>query len=152
VASGELKLEARGIGREDLANSLEGQGLIRARGTLLGGLELRPAAADVAGGHDSRMETHPYGATARLQIADRRVHLEQLALVRPGENLEITGSVDFARHLNLRVQNLPRPLTATHSGLGDADEVWLVGGTLEAPRVTPQSLPGGGSGQPVASR
>jgi uncharacterized protein involved in outer membrane biogenesis len=151
VASGELKLEAHGIGREALATSLEGQGLVRARRVFFGGLELRPAA-DVAGGHESQVETHFYGATARLQIADRRVHLEQLALVRPDEHLEVTGSVDFARRLDLRVQDLSRPLAAAHSVLGDADEVWVVGGTLEAPRVTPQPLPGSRGGQPVASR
>jgi hypothetical protein len=152
IASGELKLAARGIGRVDLANSLAGEGAARIRQASLARIELQPTVAATVAGQEPGAETRPYGVTARFQVGARSVRLEQLLLARPGQQLEVTGTVDFARRLDLRVQTLSRPLAAADGGLGGERDAWVVVGTLEAPRIAPQPVLGNRIGPPVASR
>jgi len=155
-ASGELKLGAHGNDRAALAASLQGQGLVQIREASLGNPEWMPGVSKNIPGHDPGTDHRRYGVTARFQVGAGRVRLDQLLLSRPEEEIEITGSVDFARRLDLRAQSLPRPVTAD-GGMGGERDSWTVGGTLDAPLITPQPLTGpprirAGSGPPVASR
>ena len=155
LASGELKLAARGPDRAALAGSLQGQGLLRVREALLGQIEWTPAVTGTAAELNSGIESRPFAVTTRFQVGAGRVRLDRLLLDRSDEQIEITGSVDFSRRLDLRVQSLPRSLTT--AGLSAEREAWTVGGTLDAPRVTslPSAGPPGirsGNGLPLASR
>lgn len=156
-ASGELRLAARGMDRAALAASLRGQGLLRVREVSLGQIEWTPGVAETAAGHEPGLGSRRYSVTTRFQVGDGRVQLDQFLLARSDEQIEITGSVDFARRLDLRVQSLPRPVTAAGGSLGGEHDSWTVGGTLDAPRITPGPLAGparirAGSGLPLASR
>jgi hypothetical protein len=124
-----------------LAASLQGQGSLRIRDASLGQIEPVPvlAAADVPG-RALRLARRRYAVAARFELGEGRARLDQLLLSRPGEEIEITGSVDFTRRLDLRVH----PLSPAASGaqVAGAPAVWIVGGTLDAPRVTPEAVAG----------
>jgi hypothetical protein len=153
LASGEFNLAAHGSDRAALIASLEGQGLLRAREASLGQFELTPANASVAVESSPDIESRPLALTASFQVGDRRIRLDQFLLVRPGQQTEVTGTVDFARRLDLRIQSLKRSLTPAVSSEPPGDS-WTIAGTLDAPRVTlvPAPPPGGRAGVPSASR
>jgi hypothetical protein len=141
LASGDLKLTARGQDRAALAASLQGQGLLRAREAVL----------DLAASAESR----PLALTARFQIADSRIRLDQLLLAGPGDQTEVTGTVDFARRLDLRVQSSQRTPATPVSDATPGDS-WTIAGTLDAPRVTSAPItralaPDNRAGVPAAS-
>jgi len=155
-ASGELKLAARGAGRAALAASLQGQGLLRVRDVSLSRIQWASDVAETAAEHEPGLASPRYAVTTRFQIGDGRVRLDQFLLARPDEQIEITGSVDFARRLDLHVQSVSRPVPAA-GGLGGEHDSWTVGGTLDAPRITPGPLAGpprtgAEIGLPLASR
>jgi hypothetical protein len=157
LASGELTLAARGNNRAALAASIQGQGLVQIREASLGPIEWTSGVAGTAAAHEPGLVSRRYAVSTRFQVGDSRVRFDRLLLSRPEEQIEITGSLDFARRLELRVHSLPQPVTAAAGGLGDVRDAWTVGGTLDAPLVTPQPLAGpprigAGSGPPVASR
>ena len=151
-ASGELKLTAHGLDRAALAASLQGQGQLRVRDVALSQIEwVSPTVVNAAGlepGPGSRR----YSITTHFQVGDGRVLLDPFLLDRPGEQVEITGSVDFARRLDLRARSLSHPVAAASGGLDGESSVWTVGGTLDAPLITPQPVAGNNGGLPLASR
>ncbi len=174
LAAGELTLQARGIGREPLAASLEGEGVLRVRNVLVRGLDLGPQrdldrdagpkspAPGSAGDSESAAETRYSTAAATFHVAQGRVLLNQVLLVGRDEQLELEGTVDFARQLDLRVRPLPRDLTSrdlTQRDLARTAEIdaqdtdadtWAVVGTLDAPQVRLQT-PVAGAAAPVIS-
>jgi hypothetical protein len=151
-ASGELQLSARGSDRAALAASLEGRGQLRVRDAALVRGEWMPPAALNASGHEPDPGSRRYSITTSFQVGDGRVLLDPFLLGNPDEQVEITGSVDFQRQLDLRVRSLPRPVAAAVGGSDAENSVWTVGGTLDAPLVTPQPVAENGSGFPLASR
>jgi hypothetical protein len=139
-----------------LAASLEGKGLLRVREAWFANLELTPAVAGTAAELNAGIETRPFAVTTRFQVGAGQLRLDQFLLDRPGEQIAVTGSVDFARRLDLRFQSQPRSVT-TAVGLSAKGDAWTVGGTLDAPSVTslPVAGPPGiraGNGLPLASR
>ena len=85
--------------------------------------------------------------------------LNQVLLVGRDEQLEIDGTVNFARQLNLRVRPLsrdstPRDLARTteiDAQETDAD-TWAIAGTLEAPQIRLQTpVAGTGASAPAVS-
>ena len=140
LASGELKLAAHGADRAALLASLQGQGLMRARDAWFDQSEPAAEGTVTAASASDAAEVRPFALTAPFQIADRSVRFNQAVLTRPGEQTEITGAIDFARRLDLRLRSLPRALTAT---IGDAvpGDSWTVAGTLDAPHITSAPAP-----------
>ncbi len=180
LAAGELTLEARGIGREPLAASLEGEGVLRVRNAVVRGLDLGAALGSERGPDQSPLQRLPapgragdselgletrYGtAEATFHIADGRVLMNQVLLVGRDEQLEIDGTVNFARQLNLRVRPLSRDLTSrdltprdlartTEIDPQDSDaDTWAIAGTLEAPQIRLQTPVAGASAPAVSTR
>jgi uncharacterized protein involved in outer membrane biogenesis len=136
MASGELKLAARGSDRAALAASLQGQGSLRARDAVL----VTPAEGSAVGEAGSGIEGRPSGLTARFQVGAGSIRLDQMLLSRPSEQTEVTGTVDFARRLDLRIQSARRSPAAAAGEAGQRDS-WTIAGTLEAPRATSESAP-----------
>ncbi len=136
-ASGELRLAARGIGRENLLTSLEGRGTLRVRGAELRGLDLR--ATYFAG--------RPVSGTTQFALADggftlaaRSVQIERLRFSNREDDFEAAGSVGFSRTLDLRVRLLGRP--RDNRPQEAASKAVRITGPLDAPQVTrlePQS-------------
>lgn len=145
AAAGELTLEARGIGRQPLAASLTGEGILRVRNAIIRGLDLglvTGRAADSEPGGESRYST----AAVTFHIADDRVRMDQILLVGRDEQLELDGSVSFARQLDLHARSVPRDLArAPETDSQDAEaDAWAIGGSLDAPQVRLQTPVAGG--------
>ena len=135
VASGDLKLAAHGPDRAALAASLQGQGLVRVREGQFSQIEIAPVVAGTAAELNPGMESGPFAATARFQVGAGQVRLDQFQMTRPDQQMQVTGTVDFARRLDLRVQSQPRSLS-TPVGLNrEQPDTWIVGGTIDAPRI-----------------
>lgn len=170
LAAGELSLTARGIGRRQLATSLEGEGVLRLRNVMLRGVGLgadRPsdrnterslartlAAAAKTSEADSAPESRFNSAAATFHVASGLVRLDQLLLVGRDEQLEVDGTVDFARVANLRARSLPRDaVRPAEIDSQDAEaDAWTIGGTLDAPQVRPQTSVAGARPLPSGAR
>jgi hypothetical protein len=156
LASGDLKLTAHGPDRAALLAALQGQGQMRIRDAQLGPIEVIPAAAGPAEEMDSGIGSLPFTATARFQVGAGQIRLDQFQIARPDEQVQISGTVDFARRLDLHVQFLPRS-TATAAGLNREPDTLNVAGTLDSPRIAspPVAAPPSiraGNGLPIARR
>ena len=135
LASGNLKLAAHGTGRTALAASLEGQGGMRVREAQFGQIDAAPSvAAETVAESSSSIEGRPFAATARFRVSEGQVHFDQFQLLRPDQQMDVTGAVDFAGRLDLRVQSMPRALS-TAVGPAREPDSWTVIGTLNAPRI-----------------
>jgi uncharacterized protein involved in outer membrane biogenesis len=152
VAVGELELDARGVGREPLAASLEGEGVLRVRNATLRGLDLGPDRSldrgpdkdpdqklltpARAGDSELGAETRYTTADATFHVAGGRVRMDQVLLIGRDEQLEVDGTVSFARQLDLRVRPVPRDLTRRELDAQDSDaDTWAIAGTLDAPQI-----------------
>jgi hypothetical protein len=152
VASGQLQFAASGDSLQDLADSLKGHGTIRVLGATLRGIEWTEASAPNSG--ESPLDARPlrYAASTQFELADRAVRFESLRLESRRQAFDVTGSIDFARRLNLRVRST-HPASAAAGALSDQSDAWSVAGTLETPQVTPVLLPARErGGAPIASR
>ncbi len=122
-AAGELSLAAHGIGRQPLAASLEGEGVLRLRDVMVRGIDrsveqspdrvversqgkVLPSPART-GESDSAAEARYSSAAATFHVAAGRVRIDQLLLVGRDEQFEVDGSIDFARQLNLHARAVP---------------------------------------------
>jgi hypothetical protein len=148
-----LKLAARGSDRAALAASLQGQGLLRAREASFGQFEWTPVAANVAVEPTPDSQGSPFVLTSSFQVSARQIRLDQFLLTRSGEQTEVTGTVDFTRRVDLRVQSLAHLFAPAAVGDSTPQDFWTVAGTLDAPRVTatPASARGNPDGVPSAS-
>ena len=152
VAAGELAFDARGIGREPLAASLEGAGALRVRNAVVRGLDLGSGRsldrARTRASHSEPAAETRYGtAAAAFHVVGGRVRMDRVLLSGRDEQLAIDGTVSFARQLDLRVRPAPHnaaprdlaPRDSSHAADSDAQDTaadaWAVSGTLDAPQV-----------------
>jgi uncharacterized protein involved in outer membrane biogenesis len=155
-ASGELRLAAQGVGRDNLLKSLEGEGTLRIREPVLS--DLMPASIDPGAGTTNVADVSEgegrFGATtASFHIDSGRIRLAPFSLVGRDEQFDVEGDIDFTRRLDLRVSAMPRNLDP----IGDAEDdpardEWVGGGTLDAPRWTHQTRLAGAANGSAASR
>jgi hypothetical protein len=101
ATAGEIELHASGIGRDTLLDSLEGQGSLTARNLQISGFNLGIIRADHSAIDDERFTQ----VQAAFSIADHAVHAAPARLIRPGENLLASGTVDFNGVLDFRIDN-----------------------------------------------
>lgn len=137
MASGELRLAARGIGRENLQVSLEGRGALQVRRAELRGLDLR---ATYFAGHAVSGTTQFALADGGFALAARSVRIEGLRFSNREDDFEAAGSVDFSRALDLRLGLVGRPRDTRPQEA--ASKTVRITGPLDAPQVTrlePQS-------------
>ena len=140
LVSGELKLAAKGIGRQALMGSLRGDGSLRARDAVVPIVNTASANFGEVGVPQAVGVSRFATGTVAFRIADGSIHLDPLRLADRDRGFEVTGVVDFSRNLNLRV----RPLQLLHgveapSVRGAEADAWAVTGTLDAPEVSPKT-------------
>ena len=148
LVSGDLKLAAKGIGRQSLLGSLQGDGTLRARDAVVPIVNSAWGDLGEAGVPQAAAVGRFATGTAAFRIADGSVHLNPLRLADRDHGFEVTGAVDFSRKLDLHV----RPIQLLHgvetpsarsaeapSIRGTEADAWTVGGTLDAPEVSPKT-------------
>jgi hypothetical protein len=151
-----LRLTARGVGRDNLLKSLEGDGTLRIREPVLAGLmpadlELAsgtPNAADILASDGGRFAA----TTAIFHVGDLRIRLDPFSLAGRDEQFEVEGNVDFARKLDLRVQSTRSGEPVADGSDVPAHDEWVGGGTLDAPQWTRQTRLAGTRNGAAASR
>ncbi len=141
-AEGRLTLQARGVGREALLDSLRGRGEVRVADAVIALLDLR----------NTLLRGEPIAGTTRLPHAEgavrlhgRRVELEDFRASSPRGEYQIAGSVDFTRQAELRIEWLGEPWLAHAAAPADAETLGpqpagprrrlRLFGPLEAPRI-----------------
>ena len=132
-ASGEASFQSRGATREDLASSLACRGTMRLNGAELRNINLAESL---------REATHRQGvsdfseASAAFTCAGGKVQFQDFLLAGPEEAIVGSGTIDFRRNLDLRLQVLPRGAAATHAPGGSAASasMYQVTGLLAAPQ------------------
>jgi uncharacterized protein involved in outer membrane biogenesis len=146
--SGELQLAAYGADRNAIARSLQGRGVLRIRDgsshiqwpeiIATTSASARPPAPDV-----------PFSMSADFEVGGSHIQWNKVEILSAADQFQGSGTLDFARHLDLRLQAaLPKPMVSpVQNGSLSA---WTITGTLDAPRVEPVSAPA--AGIPLASR
>jgi hypothetical protein len=114
---------------------------LRARDAVVRGIDLPSLLAGTASDPKARGEARFGTSAATFHIAAGRVRVDQLLLEDRDQQLEVEGSVDFARRLDLLVRTAPRE--AVRGADFDPEtiegETWAIAGTLDAPQVAPQT-------------
>lgn len=169
LASGDLRLAAHGVGRDDLLNSLEGDGTLRVRDPVLNGLlpASLPSVLDGsrtaarAGEAPTSVEDRFGLATSSFHVAGERIVVDELSLAGREAQIEARGTVDFAKRLDFRVASTPYAAIPAAISMSDSQDAsappgpvghgeWVGSGTLDAPRwIRSGSFAGNGA---VAAR
>jgi len=134
IGSGEVELAAYGVGRQALLASLNGEGFLHVQDAAIDLLDLTVDPPDssfrnIAG---NRFRS----STVSFRVQDGRIRVDPWLLSGRQRQLEIVGDIDFSRRLDLQVRSLAQPEhldTASDSAAGD--DVWVIGGTLDAPQL-----------------
>ncbi len=136
VASGELRLTARGVGREKLLGSLEGSGALRVRNAELRSVDLRATSEDSS---LHRGTSRFLAAEAAFSVANGKINIQRLRLSDRGDDFQAEGTVDFSRALDLQIEQVRQQSDPT-------SKTFRIMGSLEAPRLARQQPPPGKGG------
>jgi uncharacterized protein involved in outer membrane biogenesis len=144
TASGEAELSMQGTSRSDFADSLECKGSLTADGALwhnVSLIESMAAAKFIAG--DSEFSQ----ASGQFACANGAIALHDMLLMNGTTEVRGSGTVDFARRLDLQMHVVPEGLAvvgpAQYTPGADTDSVRITG-TVAAPefsKVTPGRRP-----------
>jgi len=134
-ASGHVSFVAGGATRADLLASLECRGAARLTGPTLYFMDLEQslrAAAAVPGTSVFRE------GSAQFTCGQGKLLFQNLSLAGPGAEVNASGGVDFARHLDLRLRFFSPAASAAGAPLPLADPTggYYLGGSLAAPQIT----------------
>jgi AsmA protein len=140
--SGSVRLSLHGIGRENLLDSLKGEGRISA--VKAGILDLDVTALDGGAPHEE-INGQFSEMNAEFSIAAREIRLEKISLLDDKESFEGAGTADFTR--TIRIELRPRQQAGGVKPVRAAatDGVYRVTGLLESPRVSFVQAPSGAS-------
>jgi hypothetical protein len=132
VASGDLELDAHGLGRAALADSLDCRGAVQVRDAQITGMDLLESlnAASMRSG----TSTFPL-ASAGFSCSAGKVEFAELRLEGTDTEIRATGSVDFGRNLDLHLRALPPVLAGKNASPVPAKGVFQLTGTLETPQL-----------------
>lgn len=99
VASGELALSAKGANRSDLSAAVECQGSAHVGAPILEKIDLDHSfrAGEFRDGASSF-----HDAVAEFDCIDGKIDFRKLEFTSPGARVEVSGSVDFSRGVDLR--------------------------------------------------
>ena len=130
IASATLALSAHGIGRQDLIDSMEGQGTLNGRNVSLRGIDLSSAAS----GNGARPMPDAFGSLqGTYRIRNKSVDFVDFALQSSEGRLEADGRVDFSHALNIRIH--PSSIDSASTPAADSPPSFLLGGTIESPNL-----------------
>jgi hypothetical protein len=129
IASATLTLSAHGVGRQDLIDSMEGQGTLNGRNAVLRGFDLSSAIPGNPSDGTPDLFALVQGA---FRIQDKSIELSNFILDHSHSRLAAEGRIDFSHALNIRVR--PSIFQAAVSMAPASPPSFLLGGTLESPK------------------
>jgi len=133
LGSGEIAFSARGLGRQALLASLEGEGFLHVQDATVELPDLPPDSADTSfqeiAGNRFR------NSTVSFRVENGQIRVDPWLLSGREKQLEIVGDIDFSRRLNLQVRSLLRSDRISSASEVAGDDVWVLGGTLDAPQI-----------------
>lgn len=132
IGAGEIVLHAKGVGRDTLLASLEGEGSLTARNAELRGFSFGSTSASPPADSEARYPE----AEARFRIAARKVAATPLRLGRPGEGVLVTGTVDFNGVIDFLIAPA-RKGTGSDEATASGARSYRLSGTLADPHVGP---------------
>jgi hypothetical protein len=144
IGSGELALAAHGLGRQALLASLDGEGFLHVQDATIEALD-EPLASMDTGFRDTAGNRFR-NSTVSFRVEDGHIRVDPLLLSGRYGQLEIAGNIDFTRRLNLQVRSLPRDNRLDlASDPPSPTDVWIMGGTLDAPQIVRQERASAGN-------
>jgi hypothetical protein len=138
TASGELRLAAKGLGRDALLRSLSCEGSAQVRGASYSAIDLIESMQ--ASARRPGVTNFPRSA-ADFSCADGRVTFSRLQLQSPRGDFEASGYVDFQRHIAFGLSPEPAVIPAADPPSGAAatafvsPAVYQLVGSLNAPEI-----------------
>ena len=137
VASAALSLAAHGIGRQNLVDTLEGNGTLSARNAEITGLDL----TGIFPGASQDVSLSSFASVnGAFRIHDREIDLANFVMDHSRGRLEAEGPINFSHALSLRLH--PSIFQATTSPNSASPPSFLLGGTIEDPKLLlPSSTP-----------
>ena len=130
IASATLSLSARGIGRQGLIDSMQGQGTLNGRNVVLRGLDF----SDVFPGDNTATASEMFSSVqGTYRIQKSGIDLANFMLDHARGRLEAEGRIEFSHTLNIRVH--PSNLNAGSATASASPPGVLLGGTIEAPKI-----------------
>jgi hypothetical protein len=134
LGSGEVELAARGLGRQALLASLEGEGFLHVQDAAIDLLDL-PFDSTDAGFRPIAGDRYR-SSTVSFRVENGQIRVDPWLLSGRQKQLEIVGDIDFSRRLNLQVRSISQSeRLGPASDSPPGDEVWVLGGTLDAPQI-----------------
>lgn len=128
TTSASLTLSAHGIGRQNLIDSLRGQGTINARNVELRGLDL----SSVFPGDDPDPKSVAFSSVqGTYRIQGRAIDLANFVLDHARGRLEAEGQTDFSHALSIRIR--PSIFQAASVPASASPPSFLLSGTIERP-------------------
>jgi uncharacterized protein involved in outer membrane biogenesis len=149
--SGEVKLSFHGIGREQLLDSLRGEGHLSATQFAIRGMDLSvPSASDAERStSDERFSL----VNAEISVDARKIHFQKIALVAGNGLFDGKGTSDFSRIIQIDFWRPPQTKALARVDVHSENKFIRVSGSLEAPRVSFQLFPAGATlPEPAAVR
>jgi hypothetical protein len=134
IGSGEVELAARGLGRQAFLASLKGEGFLHVQDAAIDLLDL-PLESTESGFPDIAGNLFR-SSTVSFRVQDGEIRVDPWLLSGRQRQFEIVGNIAFSRRLDLQVRSISqagRLSAASDSPAGD--DVWVIGGTLDAPQI-----------------
>ena len=136
LGSGEIAFSARGLGRQALLASLEGEGFLHVQDAAV---ELPDLPSDSADTSFQEIAGNRFrNSTVSFRVENRQIRVDPWLLSGREKQLEIVGDIDFSRRLNLQVRSLSQSNRISSASEFASDDVWVLGGTLDAPQIIRQ--------------
>ena len=130
IASASLALSAHGIGRQDLIDSMEGQGTLNGRNVSLRGIDLSSVASGTSA---SALPDAFASLQGTYRIRNKSVDFVDFVLQSAEGRLVADGRVDFSHALNIRIH--PSNIDSASTPAADSPPSFLLGGTIESPNL-----------------
>lgn len=139
--SGDVKLSFHGIGREQLLNTLEGEGRVSATQFAIRGVDLSAPSTNEAE-HSVPNERFSL-VNAEISVDARKIHFQKIALVAGNGLFDGKGTSDFSRIIQIDFWRPPQTKALARADVHSENKFIRVSGSLEAPRVSFQLFPVG---------
>jgi hypothetical protein len=136
TASATLTLSAHGVGRANLVRTMEGDGGLDARNVELSGMDFASLisgdAPDFPTGRFASVQGNFHMGGGGIEVAD-------FVLDNSQGRFQAEGRIDFSHALSLRIH--PSIFHATTNLASAPPPSFVLGGTIESPRVVPPASP-----------
>jgi hypothetical protein len=120
------------MSRQALIDSLQGEGFLHVQDATAAVLDLRVESTDA---EIPRIAGNRFrSSTVSFRLEDGHIHVDPWLLSGRQKQVEIVGDIDFSRRINLQIRS-NSPAERTGAGVEAPDELWVVGGTLDAPQI-----------------